>query len=211
MKTKLFLMCMALLPSYLFSQHFELKESSDRKISFSHTLEPFREAKVTINNSEYQDFGSVSKVVLAHMGEPALPYYAKAVLLPNTGAASMTVEHDGYYEIHDILVAPSKGSLTRNIDPKDVPYRFGDVYSQDAFYPGELAIMNEPFVLRKTRGAGISLFPYQYNPVTKTLRVYQNLRVTVTVDDSQTGINEISPKGLPLHEDAFASIYAKSI
>lgn len=210
MKTKLFLMCMALLPSYLFSQHFELKESSDRKISFSHTLEPFREAKVTINNSEYQDFGSVSKVVLAHMGEPALPYYAKAVLLPNTGAASMTVEHDGYYEIHDILVAPSKGSLTRNIDPKDVPYRFGDVYSQDAFYPGELAIMNEPFVLRKTRGAGISLFPYQYNPVTKTLRVYQNLRVTVTVDDSQTGINEISPKGLPLHEDAFASIYAKT-
>lgn len=46
---------------------------------------------MTINNSEYQDFGSVSKVVLAHMGEPALPYYAKAVLLPNTGAASMTV------------------------------------------------------------------------------------------------------------------------
>jgi gingipain R len=30
------------------------------------------------------------------------------------------------------------------------------------------------------------------------------------LDDSQTGINEISPKGLPLHEDAFASIYAKT-
>lgn len=201
---------MAILPSYLFSQHFELIESSDRKISFSHTLESFKESKITINNSEYQDFGSVSKVVLAHAGEPALPYYAKALLLPNTGAANMEIEHDGYYEIHDISVAPSKGSLTRNIDPKDVPYRFGEVYNQDAFYPGELAVMNEPFVLRKTRGAGISLFPYQYNPVTKTLRVYQNLRVKVTIDPSQTGINEIAPKGLPLHEDAFASIYAKT-
>src|SRR5690606_41048458 len=134
MKLKLFLIGMALLPSYLFSQHFELIESSDRKISFSHTLEPFKESKITINNSEYQDFGSVSKVVLAHAGEPALPYYAKAVLLPNTGAANMAVEHDGFYEIQNIEVAPSKGSLTRNIDPKDVPYRFGDVYSQDAFY-----------------------------------------------------------------------------
>lgn len=210
MKLKLFLIGMALLPSYLFSQHFELIESSDRKISFSHTLEPFKESKITINNSEYQDFGSVSKVVLTHIGEPALPYYAKALLLPNTGAANMEIEHDGYYEIHDISVAPSKGSLTRNIDPKDVPYRFGEVYNQDAFYPGELAVMNEPFVLRKTRGAGISLFPYQYNPVTKTLRVYQNLRIKVTIDPSQTGINEIAPKGLPLHEDAFASIYAKT-
>lgn len=210
MKTKLFLIGLALLPSCLFSQNFELTQSTDSKISFTHTLEPFREAKVTINNAEYQNFGSVSKVVLSHLGEPALPYYAKAVLLPNTGAANMTVEHDGYYEIHDISVAPSKGNLTRNIDPKDVPYRFGDVYNQDAFYPGELAVMNDPFVLRKTRGAGISLFPYQYNPVTKTLRVYQNLRVTITLDDSQSGINEISPKGLPLEQDAFASIYAKT-
>src|SRR5690606_15679009 len=210
MKTKLLLLCMAVMPSYDFCQHFDLTKSSDREITFTHRLEPFKEAKVTINNEAYQNFGAVSKVVLAHLGEPALPYYAKAVLLPNLGTASLSVEHDGFYEINGISVAPSKGILTRNTDPKDVPYRFGEVYNQDTFYPGELAVMNEPFVLRKTRGAGISLFPYQYNPVTKTLRVYQNLRVKVTIDPSQTGINEINPKGLPLHEDAFASIYAKT-
>ena len=32
-------------------------------------------------------------------------------------------------------IEPSKGNLTRNIDPKSVPYSYGNVYKTDAFYP----------------------------------------------------------------------------
>ena len=68
-------------------------------------------------------------------------------------------------------ITPSKGSLKRNINPADVPYSFGAEYSINAFYPAELATMSEPYNLRNARGVAIQVSPYQYNPVTKVLRV----------------------------------------
>jgi hypothetical protein len=57
---------------------------------------------------------------------------------------------------------------------------FGASYAQNAFFPGVVASAREPYVLRERRGAVIELNSLQYNPATRTLRVYDELVVRVT-------------------------------
>jgi len=192
----------------LFSQNFNLISASQNQVELRHTLDEFKEVTVAINGKSYQNFAKTTNVVLMEEGKPALPLYSQAVLLPNSGEANFTVEHDGFYEVENVLVAPSKGNLKRNVNPETIPHTFDVVYQEDAFFPGDLGTLSEPFVLRKTRGAVVTLFPYQYNPVTKTLRVYENMRVVVSTDTSKQGENELVINGVSAENDAFARFYS---
>jgi len=189
------------------AQNFTLISESSDQVVYQHELDAFTENFVQINGQAYQNFSKTVKIVSDHLGEPAMPYYSTAVLLSNTGDVSFTVEFDSFYDIQGIDVAPSKGDLKRNVNPEDIPYTFGPVYQQNTFYPGELAQLSEPFNFRKTRGVSIALYPYQYNPVTHTLRVYENLRVKVNTDSSITGQNELIVNGLPASQDVLVNVY----
>ena len=84
-------------------------------------------------------------------------------------------------------IEPSKGNLTRNIDPKSIPYSYGNVYKTDAFYPENISFSRDPYILRSFRGQAIVFQPIQYNPVKKILRVYSEIK-----SESKTGDGEIN-------------------
>jgi gingipain R len=126
-------------------------------------------------------------------GAPDLPRFASALRIPVQGAMAVEVLESAYQDYSDIEIAPSKGNLLRNTDPATVPYLYGSQYERDQFYPGALADLQTPFILRSTRGQGVHFYPIQYNPVSKVLRVYSKLVVRVYKTD-QAGVNELSTK-----------------
>ena len=188
-----------------FSQNFDLLPSTENTITISHNLSIISPENIVINSQSYIDYGKTHKITMKNAGEPQLPMFSESAVISNKGSISLEVEHDGYIEYSNVLVAPSKGSLKRNINPSDVPYSFGATYQQDQFYPGNLAEAHDPFVLRNTRGVTVTYYPYQYNPVTKILRVYQNIRATINTNTLVEGINEIENLTVPL--DDFSPIY----
>ena len=103
---------------------------------------------------------------------PDLPIFAASIIVPDMSHMKVNIISSQYIEFNDVLIAPSKGNLTRDIDPATIPYEFGKQYNEDAFYPGELVKINEPYIIRDLRGQAIHFQPFQYNPVSKTLRVY---------------------------------------
>ena len=85
-------------------------------------------------------------------------------------------------------VAPSKGDFPRSINPDDVPYTYGEAYSTDAFFPAQKVGLYDPYILRDFRGQNMVVYPFAYNPVSKTLRVYYNMTVEM-FSDGQVGEN----------------------
>ena len=79
-----------------------------------------------------------------------------------------------YTQIHDINVLPSKGNLTRNIDINTLPLIKGDSYNEDSFFPSDIVELNDPYILRDYRGQVVQINPFQYNPVSKVLKIYSN-------------------------------------
>lgn len=188
-KIQLLVWCLGIFGS-LEAQQIRLVASQGNDLTLQNQAPVFQYVSKTVLGKEYVDFSQVANVFTMQKGAPAVPVFTESVQVPATGAVTYTVTHDGFIDYPGVSVLPSKGSLKRNVDPAKIPFEFGSSYNQDAFYPGNLAEMSDPFLFRSTRGTTISFYPYQYNPVTQTLRVYQNIRVRVTTQAQQPGINE---------------------
>lgn len=144
---------------------------------------------------------------LLEAGMPDLSKYALALQIPNAGNMVVEVLESDYTDMTDIRVAPSKGNLLRNVDPATVPYTYGETYLHDDFYPGRMTDLHRPFNMRGVRGQALWLYPVQYNPVTKVLRVYHHLKLRV-YNTGGAGENEIMaavPGSLPASFESLLS------
>ncbi|MFZ4520094.1 MAG: C25 family cysteine peptidase [Bacteroidales bacterium] len=121
-------------------------------------------------------------------GAPDLPKFAVSLVIPDQAGMSFRVVSSEYRDYPNINIAPSKGVILRDVDPSTVPFSYGSAYSRDAFYPGSLAETREPYIIRDVRGQTLLACPFQYNPVTKVLRVYYHLTIEL-YKSSETGIN----------------------
>ena len=113
-------------------------------------------------------------------GAPDLPKFANSIIISDTKNTEISILKSAYIEIENINIAPSKGNLTRNINPSDISYNYGEEYNQDAFYPANLARLRTPYILRDFRGQTVVVQPFQYNPITKVLRIYTDVTVKVS-------------------------------
>ena len=186
-----------LLTSFVFSllfansQSFNVLFEEENAVAVNHQLEmkPFN--RIEINSKMYLEFSKMYEITTLDRGAPQVPRMSTSIKIPFKGQPQLEVTFDAYTDIPNVDVAPSKGNLKRNINPNSIPHFFGDVYEVEAFYPGKLAQVSTPFIARDIRAVTVTVFPYQYNPVTKTLRIYENLKVLVKTDQTISGANEI--------------------
>jgi hypothetical protein len=127
-------------------------------------------------------------------GAPDLPKYTTSVIIPDQADMQVEVINAQYTDYTGIDVAPSKGNFTRDISPNSVPYIYGEVYNKNAFYPNKLADLRTPHIVRDYRGQTVVLYPFQYNPVTRVLRVYTQMTVKISAKSMIGGDNPLTYK-----------------
>lgn len=140
-------------------------------------------------------------------GLPDIPYLTQSIVIPDKGKMKLKVIPGKYLEYSGFEVLPSKGNISREIDPSSVPYIKGEIYEKDSFFPKDIAKLREPYILRDLRGQSIDVYPVQYNPASKTLRFYQEITVEITYIDS-LGVNELKRNEPEIYVDReFSEIY----
>ncbi|WP_129599459.1 C25 family cysteine peptidase [Anaerophilus nitritogenes] len=136
--------------------------------------------KIDIDNLDYNKINCEGTSLDDELGAPELPRICRSITIPFSSEADISVVSAVYSDYENTPIIPSKGSITRDINPEDVPYTFGKIYKSDAFYPRNLASISDPFIMRELKGATVTINPFQYQPSTKTLRVYTSVTVEVT-------------------------------
>ena len=127
-------------------------------------------------------------------GAPDLAKLTASVIIPDREKMNVEVVYSNYKDFTNVEVAPSKGNLYRNIDPANVPFNYGKVYNENKFFPENIVELRNPYVIRDYRGQTVVVYPFQYNAVTKTLRVYSDIEVKV-YSTGEKGINPLDRKG----------------
>ncbi len=170
-------------------------------------FEDFLQKPVHVNGDLYTSILLGKESLKMEAGAPALPDVTRSVIIPNMGSMEVVLLDGDFIEINDIDIAPSKGNILRTTDPATVPWSFGPVYKTDEFWPAEPVTAREPYILRSKRGLAVTVNPFQYNPVTKTLRVYSNM--TVAVDNVGMGrVNLLMDANKHDGGSAFHKIYS---
>jgi hypothetical protein len=157
-------------------------ENTDQRIVLSYDFESFEQGTARIGDAAFTTISLGDESLKTIAGAPDLPDVSRSVLIPGDAKMNVRLVSGDFYEIKDIDIAPSKGHILRTTNPADVPYTFGDVYEQDAFFPATPVEARDPYILRDRRGMVVTANPFQYNPVTRTLRVYTSMTVEVVAD-----------------------------
>lgn len=157
----------------------ELLSSTEQETTVDFSLAGYFSETVNTPQGPQQIINAPKMASMLEEGAPDLPHFAIPVAIGDCAKMTVKVQKADFQEFDNIEIAPSKGNFSREIDPENVPYRYGEAYFSNAFYPASQAQLSDPYILRDLRGQNIMVYPFAYNPVTKTLRVYTHLVLTM--------------------------------
>ncbi len=188
----------------------QLISSTESSIKVNVQVPGFYTTKVSTPRGEAKIVSMPKAVSTAKAGEPNVPMTGIPAIIGDQARMSIRVVDAQYMDFEGIEVAPSKGDFPRTVDPATVPYTYGACYSQDAFFPANNVGLYDPYIVRDFRGQNMVVYPYAYNPVTKTLRVYYNMTVEMyKVDNNGTNAMETRRSNTIKMDSDFKSMYQR--
>ncbi len=212
-KTPLFFLLWAVMSISLFAQgsketnaKISLVSAKTDETVFTVTVTDFQFRNVITprGNSVSLVLDGASKVLLK--GAPEVLKLSTSVIIPDLAEMETEVIASSYKDYPNVDLAPSKGNFTRDQKPSEIPYVYGKQYSTNEFFPGTVAALSSPYILKDYRGQAVNIYPFQYNPVTKVLRVYKQLTIKVK-KVSDNGINPFIRNSAHRTNEEFAQVY----
>ena len=188
----------------------QLVSSSEKSIRVNVQVPGFYTISVTTPRGEAKVVTLPKALSTAQAGEPDMPMTGIPVMIGDKARMDVRVIDAEYIDFEGIDIAPSKGDFSRQIDPATVPYTYGECYDKDEFIPAKNLDIHEPYIIRDFRGQNMAVYPFAYNPVTKTLRVYYNMTVEMyKVDDNGTNAFTTRKSNTVKLDPDFKSIYQR--
>lgn len=112
-------------------------------------------------------------------GAPDLPKLTQSIIIPQNTKMEIEILDVKVSYVENVSVAPSKGNLYRNVDPKKVAMEYGESYEENRFFPESIANLQTPYMFRDYQGQTVVINPVRYNPHTKLLEIIEELTVLI--------------------------------
>ncbi|KPJ51667.1 hypothetical protein AMJ39_09515, partial [candidate division TA06 bacterium DG_24] len=112
-------------------------------------------------------------------GAPNLPGTGRFIAIPQESSARVRILASRTEVFHDVNLAPAPPIPLDTDDSPPVYEKDPAIYDVNAYYPAEPVKLSEPMQMRGVDCVILGITPFQYNPVTRELVVYLDLRVSV--------------------------------
>jgi PKD repeat protein len=124
-------------------------------------------------------------------GEPALPVCRRLIEVPLGAAYSIRIRYSHVTEInlgeHGVRfpVFPAQPPLSKSDDPDKVPFIINKaLYNTDRYIEDELVTVTNIGLMRALNLARVDISPVQYNPVTRMLKIYDELEIEIVFENA---------------------------
>ncbi len=117
------------LPSIMFAQLSSSKGIQTNVLNTTPTsttiefiLNDYDEVSIDADGTESMFYSIPGSVWLMEKGMPQLPIHRSSIIIPDLAAMNFNIISEEYTEIETLPVMPSKGHITRDIDPSTIPF-----------------------------------------------------------------------------------------
>ncbi len=139
-------------------------------------------------------------------GAPDLPGNGRYIAVPQGAVPVLNIISMDVETIQNVDLAPAPRIP---LDTEKGPLHYeknAKIFSKDAFYPAEPFKLSELTQIRGVDAVMLGMTPFQYNPVTKELKVYTNVKIEITFEGGNGHIGNDRLRNRwwePIHHDIF--------
>jgi uncharacterized repeat protein (TIGR01451 family) len=172
----------------------QVLEADERHVLLELTLPSFESEAITQEGTQYQRVWVTEWGSWGQAGQPQLPMVSVPLGMPWPGDPQISVIEAESETFEGYLLYPAPGvELESSEDVPQVAEVFtldASTYRTDTFYPGQLAEAAASGFLRDQAMFQLRLYPFQYNPLRRELRVYRRLKVQVVFPEASPSLAE---------------------
>ena len=161
---------------------FSIGSKSSTKLNIDHNVNAFTLEESNRDGLEGQ-FVTLSGIHINNeAGAPNLPSSSTFVAIPNGAEPSIQLVSAKTKVIENVDLIPAPKPQLENDDSPAVYEKDMTIYGRNALYPESPFKLSEVTTVRGVEMVQVGVMPFQYNPVTKELIVYEDLELELTTE-----------------------------
>ncbi|RLD49371.1 MAG: hypothetical protein DRI94_11290, partial [Bacteroidetes bacterium] len=146
-----------------------------------------------VKNTSY-NFIHINKFAqMSQIGAPALPVNTDIIAMPKGSVPKITIISKEFYEYSGYMIHPALKPAVGVAGEPEPKFEIDSVlYHTDAFFPEDISKVRNIQYSRGTPLVYVSINPVQFNPVTKTIRVYTNIKYRIDFEGGTKSFEDIA-------------------
>ncbi len=162
---------------------FNLANETPDGVEVVYSIEEFYMDEVSVKGTSMKAIHLPGNLIPNNEGAPDLAGSGQYIAIPQGATVSYNIVSFRTETYHNVEVAPAP-RLPLDTDDSPLEYHKDEsIYSVDAFYPAEAVQLSKATSIRGVDAVMLGITPFQYNPVTKELIVYRDLKVEVIFEN----------------------------
>jgi PKD repeat protein len=163
------------------NQGFNLTRSASDAVQIIYSIRDFSADPVVLNGQSLKKINLPGTFLFNDAGKPDLPGSGRYIAIPQGSTPHLRIIDFEVETIHGFDIAPAP--VIPLDTKKDIIYsRDAAVYGNNAFYPSNPVQISAVERFRGTDVIMLGITPFQYNPVSKELKVYKNIKIELTFE-----------------------------
>ena len=182
---------------------FKINSNNEISTEIEFSLDGYEMEIVQENGLDFTKISNWNEGEFLQIGKPSLPRFSRLIAIPDEGELSVEILSSEEEVISNIIIYPRQTLETEN---KPSSFEFvidEDFYADGELFPGKIAEIGEPAIMRDFRVANITINPFQFDPKTQELKIINNITVKINYSGRGGHNTKITDKPLSRSFDKF--------
>ncbi|MEI7501012.1 MAG: C25 family cysteine peptidase [Bacteroidota bacterium] len=179
----------------IFAGNFMIKTNTSLKLILNNSISQFSTEDVQTKAGTFSTLTAEGYGFSEIIGNPNLPVLKKLIEVPLDAKFDIHILDQSFkeYDLKDFNIRyplmPTQAPIFKNIkDPGQVKFAYNATpYLTNEFYKNQLVTVTPVGLMRGVAIARLEISPVEYNPVTKKIRVYENLEIEIVYSGVNIG------------------------
>jgi len=159
-------------------------------VSIDYSIEHFTIEDFEVKGEQMKNVVLPGHFVPGDAGAPNLPGSGRYIAIPQGSVATLKIIDQRIEKIENVNIAPAPVLPLENDDNPMVYSKNELIYSANKFYPENPFQISEPMKIRGVDVVIIGVTPFQYNPVTRKLLEYRDVKFEIEFTGGNGTIGE---------------------